>query len=230
MTDADDTTNGDDTIEVRRADEGFDAADFDHRAWERAVAVQLTRYWSGDDAPPARHAEARLLWTPESLCVRFEHIIGEPLVVSDAPRTEAKTLGLWDRDVCELFVAPDANEPDRYYEFEVAPTGEWVDLRIDRRPEGRATDWQYASGMRAAARVEGSSVVLACAIPWAAFDRPPPSAGDVWRANLFRCVGTNSHADGRGYLAWRPTRTAQPSFHVPAAFGRLVFTDRLAAR
>jgi hypothetical protein len=26
----------------------------------------------------------------------------------------------------------------------------------------------------------------------------------------------------RKYLAWSPTRTAKPDFHVPAAFGRLV--------
>lgn len=218
-----------DTIEVRRADQVFDAADFDHQAWEHAALVRLTRYWSGDDAPPARHAQVHLVWTAESLCVRFEYQAGEPLVVSGTPQVATKTLGLWDRDVCELFVAPDAVDPHRYYEFEVAPTGEWVDLRIDWRADGRTTNWEYASGMRAAARIDNSRIVSSCAIPWAAFDHPVPAAGDVWRANLFRCVGTDAHPDGRGYLAWRPTRTPRPSFHVPGAFGRLIFIDRPAA-
>jgi hypothetical protein len=41
----------------------------------------------------------------------------------------------------------------------------------------------------------------------------------VWRINLFRCVGVG---DDR-YLAWQPTYTAEPSFHVPEVFGWLDF-------
>ena len=52
----------------------------------------------------------------------------DPLVMSDDPNLASKTLGLWDRDVVEIFIAPDVNEPRRYYEFEAAPNGEWVDL------------------------------------------------------------------------------------------------------
>ena len=44
---------------------------------------------------------------------------------------------------------------------------------------------------------------------------------EQWRANLFRCVGSG---DTRGYLAWQPTRTPEPAFHLPAAFGWLKFT------
>jgi hypothetical protein len=39
--------------------------------------------------------------------------------------------------------------------------------------------------------------------------------------NLCRCVGEDPD---RGYLAWRPTHTAEPNFHVPTAFGTIVFT------
>jgi alpha-galactosidase len=42
----------------------------------------------------------------------------------------------------------------------------------------------------------------------------------VWRANFYRVEGK---AEPRAYLAWRPTGTAKPNFHVPAAFGRLRF-------
>ena len=210
----------DDLVEASytRADVG--AGELDHPAWEEAAPVRLTRYWSGEEAPAGRHAEARLLWSREALAVRFVCRQTEPLVVSPDPQTERKTLWLWERDVCELFVAPDAREPERYLELEAAPTGEWVDLLVRQLPDERETDWEFRSGMTAAARVSGETVTIAIRVPFAGLGRTP-RAGDRWRANLFRCVGADP---ARGYLAWRPTHTDEPYFHVPEAFGRILFS------
>jgi hypothetical protein len=177
------------------------------------------RYWSGEDAPKARQTEARLIWSEEALCVRFICSQSEPLVISDAPQTAEKTIGLWERDVCEIFIAPQAGEPERYFEFEAAPTGEWIDLEIRCKPEARETDWRYHSGMTAAGRIEEERVMVAMRLPWEAFGQRP-QAEKLWRVNLFRCVGNGAE---RGYLAWQPTRTPQPNFHVPQAFGWLRF-------
>ena len=197
------------------------AADLDHPVWEQARAVHLTRYWSGEEAPAERHAEARVIWSGRALCVRFVCYQAEPLVVNPAPQVEHKTIGLWDRDVCEIFIAPEANAPERYFELEAAPTGEWLDLAIRKLPDGRETDWNFSSGMTAAARIQEGLVLIAMRVPWEAFGRAP-QGGERWRANLFRCVGTGEE---RGYLAWQPTLTAQPNFHVPEAFGWLLFSD-----
>ncbi|HEX3185840.1 MAG TPA: carbohydrate-binding family 9-like protein, partial [Pyrinomonadaceae bacterium] len=132
---------------------------------------------------------------------------------------DRKTLGLWDRDVCEIFLAPDAAHPERYFEFEAAPTGEWLDLGILVTPTGRETDWEYHSGMQVAARIEPQSVEIAIRIPWSDAI-PKPVKADVWRANVFRCVGPEAP---ERYLAWRPTRTPEPNYHVPEAFGMLRF-------
>ena len=214
----------DDLIEARRAGAEVEAPDLDHEEWERAAAARITRYWSGEEAPPGRHAEARVLWTEGALAVRFTCRQSEPLVVGAEPRVDRKTLGLWDRDVCEVFVAPGAGAVERYFEFEAAPTGEWVDLAISVLPGGRReTEWDYRSGMTAAARVSEGAVTIAMRVPWGAFGRGAPRAGEVWRANLFRCVGAGD-PPARGYLAWQPTLTAQPNFHVPEKFGRLRFS------
>jgi hypothetical protein len=159
------------------------------------------------------------VWSDEALCVRFDCRRSEPLVLSSEPQTERKTVGLWERDVCEIFIAPDAAAPERYFEFEAAPTGEWLDLAIHQMTDRRETDWDYSSGMSAAARIEAASVIIALRIPFAAFERAP-RVGESWRANLFRCIGSG---DTRGYLAWQPTRTERPNFHVPTAFGWLSF-------
>lgn len=195
--------------------------DLDNDEWRSASAVQITRYWSGAKAPPARQAEARIVWSRDALYVRFDCRQDEPLVTSAAPQLERKTQGLWERDVCEIFIASDVQNPQRYLEFEAAPTGEWLDLAIEYKEDGRATDWDFNSGMSAAARIREGLVTIALCIPWAAFGREA-HAGERWRVNLFRCVGAGA---SRGYLAWQPTLTPQPNFHVPSAFGWLEFND-----
>ena len=208
-----------DTIEARRLRAEVRVTDFDHREWARARPAQITRYWSGAEAPPGRHAEARVVWDDKALSVRFVYRQAEPFVISAAPILERKTMGLWERDVCEVFIAPDPHRPERYFEFEAAPTGEWIDLAIVWRPTERETDWDYRSGMQAAARVEKDLVTIVLRAPWTAFGRAP-RAGDRWRVNFFRCAGKDPT---RGYMAWRPTRTPEPNFHVPQAFGELKF-------
>lgn len=200
-------------------EEPIAAGEFEHPAWDNCQTVKIQHYWSGDPAPDWRHAEARLCWSDEALHVRFVGEQHEPLIVADNPITDRKTLGLWDRDVCEIFVAPDPAHPERYFEFEAAPTGEWVDLGIVITPTGRETDWDFNSGMTTASKLDGDELTVGIRIPWSAAI-PKPEKGDVWRVNVFRCVGPE--APDR-YLAWRPTRAPEPNYHVPEAFGKLRF-------
>jgi hypothetical protein len=201
-------------------EEDFSVAELDNSAWETARAVAIDKYWSGETAPDARHLKARLLWSEAALYVHFEANQAEPLIISETPNSATKTRGLWDRDVCEIFLAPDKNEPRRYFEFEIAPNGEWLDLGIYQKPSERFTDWDYASGMRSSARIESDRVLMAIRIDWRAFGKTP-RAGDAWRGNLYRCVGAG---ETRGYLAWSPTLTEAPAFHVPEKFGVFEFT------
>jgi hypothetical protein len=207
--------------EARRVDVEIAASEIDHPSWGRARPVSIERYWSGEEAPAARHAEARLLWSDEALSVRFICPQRELLVISGTPQTEHKTIGLWHRDVCEIFLAPEPNKPEFYFEFEAAPTGEWLDLAIEWMESERITDWEFKSGMTTAARINEESITVAMRIPWAALGRAP-QAGERWRGNLFRCVG---EGETRGYLAWRPTYTDEPCFHLPAAFGGIEFKE-----
>src|SRR5256714_9309421 len=112
----------DKTIEARHISSDIDVADLQSAEWDRAQSIQIDRYWSGDSAPASRHAEARILWSNKALYLRFVCHQGELLIVNDKPQTEKKTMGLWDRDVCEIFIAPDPQLVERYFEFEAAPT------------------------------------------------------------------------------------------------------------
>jgi hypothetical protein len=196
--------------------------DLEHPAWSEAQAIHLTRYWSGESAPLERQAEACAIWTNSALLVRFVCRQAEPLIINAAPETQHKTSGLWERDVCEVFIAPNADTPERYFEFEAAPTGEWLDLAIHQMPDARETNWDYHSSMTTAAHIATGTVTIALRIPWHALNLTP-RAGERYRANLFRCVGTGAT---RGYLAWQPTLTPEPSFHVPQAFGWLELREK----
>lgn len=198
----------------------FTIDQLDDPAWSGASQTVVTKYWSGKTAPDSRQFSARLLWSDTALYVRFEASQGEPLVVSEKPDLTKKVVGLWDRDVCEIFIAPDTSQKNKYFEFEIAPTGEWIDLAIEVTSQKRKTDLEYKSGMTSAAKIEKDKVIMAIKIPWKAFGVVRPKIGDVWLGNLFRCVGKGKT---RGYLAWQPTKTAKPNFHVPEKFGEFEF-------
>ena len=192
--------------------------DLSNLVWRQAESLVINKLWNGEAALGKRHAVARLLWSEQAIYVRFDCRQDEPLVLNEDPKTSEKTMRLWERDVCELFLAPDRNEPRRYAEFEVAPTGEWLDLMVDwTKDEPR--DWGYKSGMETFAKIDADRVTITMKVGLDAFERRP-EPGEVLLGNLFRQVGTG---ETRGYLAWSPTMTETPQFHVPEKFGEFVF-------
>lgn len=206
-------------LTVKYIGNDFDIKELDSAKWKKAAAATVEYYWSGRSAPAGRHFSARLIWSDTALYVRFEANQTEPLIVGDKPKLKSKTKSLWNRDVCEIFIAPNKAERNKYFEFEIAPNGEWIDLFIDYTGKKRKTDWEYSSGMESAASIEKDRVLMAIKVPWTAFGKTP-RAGDVWKGNLFRAVGKDPD---RGYLAWRPTLTTKPNFHVPERFGEFIF-------
>lgn len=207
------------TINIFHVEHDFALDDFSENIWRKSEKIEITKYWSGADAPPERRATARILWTDAALYARFDCEQHEPLVINENPQIEREAEKLWERDVCEIFIAPDANNPEKYFEFEVAPTGEWLDYAILQLSDRRETDSSYNSGIETAAQIGENSFTVIFRIEWQAFGKYP-NASEVWRGNLFRCVGTDEMTR---YLAWQPTRTEKPNFHVPAVFGFLRF-------
>jgi hypothetical protein len=207
-------------IKVCRIDvEDFKLEDLDHTMWEVAPKIEINHYWSGEEAPIERHMSAKLLWSNNALFIKFLCNQREPLVINSEPQLQQKTIGLWERDVCEIFIASNPEEPERYLEFEAAPTGEWLDLAIHQMASSRETDWNFHSGMTTKTLIEEDKITISICIPWSAFGYIP-KLGERWLTNLFRCVGGGSN---RGYLAWQPTYTPQPNFHVPSRFGWMEF-------
>ncbi len=187
--------------------------------WQAAVLHAMDRNWRGDAAPEALKTTTRVLWTPQELIFGYECRYTE-LDVDDEFDVNEERHALWDRDVCEAFVRSPL-EPDYriYKEFEVAPTGQWVDLRINRIDVTH--DWQWKSGMKTAAQIDETHWRVAMAIPFAAFGITP-KVGDAWEANLFRVSRLHG---ARQFLAYAPTFTETPSYHEPERFVKLRFEN-----
>ena len=166
---------------------------------------------------PGHRTEIRSLWTKQHLYLLFICPY-ETLHLKPSPSTTTETNKLWEWDVAEVFIGTDFNNIKQYWEFQVSPQGEWVDLDIDRvkpRPEG---GWRWNSGFEVKARIDEAAKIWygEMKIPLKEIDKREPKPGLEMRLNLYRLQGP---PPARTQVAWQPTGAR--NYHVPEAFGRL---------
>ena len=120
----------------------------------------------------------------------------------------------------EVFLNPEPKRVQHYYEFEVAPNNQWVDLEIDKTKEP-FNDVSWNSGFEHATRIDAHSHIWTTEIriPIASMKVNSVHPGDQWRANFFRAAGKGADAD-RKFLAWSIIPEGN-TFHVPTRFGLL---------
>jgi len=186
-------------------------------SWELSAALRFHKDWQGQNADPERETEVRLLWTRESLLVRFQAKFRVISVFADA-EPDGRRDQLWDRDVAEVFLQSDPSQPRRYKEFEVSPNGFWIDLDIaSGEKHNLKSGLKRRVTLNEAAKTWVAELVLPMKSLVARFD-----AGATWRVNFYRVEGST---EPRFYSAWQPTKTPVPNFHVPEVFGELTFAQ-----
>jgi hypothetical protein len=195
--------------------DGFPAAS----AWEKAQPLHYDQDWKGENPDPQRATEVRLLWTPDTLFLHFHCNYRNITVFPDA-RADGWRYGMWYRDVAEAFLQPDSTDPFVYKEFEVSPNNFWIDLAVSH---GNIEELHSGLRRRAALDEKSKTWTSELAIPMKGLT-PQFDPKHSWRANFYRIEGEK---EPRFYSAWSPTFTPKPSFHVPAAFGTLVFHEPL---
>lgn len=195
-------------------DEGFPRQD----SWETAPGIRFNTDWQGKNADAERETEVRMLWAPDWLYLRFRARYRGITVFSDA-EPEGRRDQLWDRDVAEVFLQPNP-ELRRYKEFEVSPNGMWIDLDI---APGTKQDLKSELRRRVVLNEADKTWVAELALPMKCLVEKFDAAA-IWRVNFYRVEGKK---EPRFYSAWQPTGTPVANFHVPEAFGRLVFAPSL---
>lgn len=184
-------------------------------AWKEAPPIRFERDWQGKEPDPNRATEVRVIWEPEALYLRFVAHFRTITVFGDA-EPNGRRDHLWDRDVAEAFLQPPELTGQHYREIEVSPNNYWIDLDI--APRGKR---DLRSGLARRTGIDRSSMIWQAelALPMQSLTtRFNPD--EAWRANFYRVEGAE---EPRFYSAWRATKTAVPNFHVPEAFGKLVF-------
>jgi hypothetical protein len=184
----------------------------DEPAWSTAKPVTWSTDWSGAEAGIA--TTARFLWSPEALYASF--VLQDAGLNTDLTRPiDVEREKLWAEDCVELFVDPTPETPRGYHEIEVGPFGHFLDLTIGKGGKGEvawSADLRIGTTRDAAKKTATIEIAIRSPDVTSAL-----RAGARLGLGLFRMEGTSP----RHYLAWSPTRTPKPNFHVPEKFGLL---------
>jgi predicted TIM-barrel fold metal-dependent hydrolase len=189
--------------------------DLSNPAWKKAAPVSIDYALRDATVRPELSTEVRVLWTDKYIYFGYRAPYTE-LTTFSPPDLKQERVGLWEKDVVELFIDSDPGTPKTYQEFEVAPTGEWIDLELGKG----AFSLGWNSGMESVARVDAKAKVwtVEMRMPAAALSESAPRAGTRWRANFYRHDIVH-----KVFLAWNPALT--PSAHTPARYGFLEFVE-----
>lgn len=192
------------------------------REWRSAAVQSMSKDCSREVDYPQLKSSIRAFWTDTDLYLLFRC----PFTVLNLflpADNHAKRPGLWDRDVVEMFLGDDWTNIRHYREFEIAPTGDWIDLAIDLDRKDYDHDWK--SGWQTKAQVDKRHKVwyAAARIPLSAVSEKTITPGTKWRMNLYRIDGLGADSQ-RHFLCWQPTcvQNRDPN-HVPEHFGTLIF-------
>lgn len=182
-------------------------------AWEKAQSVRVELALKDATKRQEISTPVRALWSEKYVYFAFECPYTK-LTVFDPPQRTGKRLGLWDRDVVEMFIGADARNIRNYTEYEVSPTNERLDVKLNLPDK----DFDWTSNFESAVKIDEQAKIWRAEIriPISACAAHAPKSGDRWRLNLYR-----SDREHKVFLAWRPTLTA--SAHTPERFGVLVF-------
>ncbi len=194
-------------------------ADLDSEFWRLAQWQRIATRWDGAPVEPSWQTDFACRWTARYLYFAFRTHYVNP-TVSSQPVLDRRTHELWNQeDVVEIFLAPELDFPNRYKEFELSPSGQWIDIDLDW--ERGYKDFEWNSAMESMSRLDSARQSWAAEfrVPIESFSPAKLAAGSEVAINAFR-VELKSNL----YLAWSPTFTDTPNFHVPSRFGRMTFT------
>ncbi len=190
--------------------------------WKNARSSWITKDCSRVIDYPDLKTEIRGFWTDTDLYLLFICPYRTLNLFLPAQNDKARH-GLWDRDVVEMFLGDDWANIRHYREYEIAPTGDWIDLAIDLDHEGLGQGWR--SGWKTTARIDERAKIwyAATKIPLKSVSEKEVKQGTRWRANLYRIDGEGPDSQRR-FLCWQPTCVVhRDPNHVPENFGTLTF-------
>lgn len=205
-------------IQARFSAEDFEPdGNLDKPVWREAEWVRFDHDMTGARSFPDAETAVAAFWTPTHICFAFRAKYTALNVYAGEDPTKERW-ELWNRDVVEVFLNPEPARVNHYYEFEVAPNNQWIDLEIDKDRDP-FNDASWDSGFQHATRVDEKERVWTCEmrIPLKALKVSEISPGSEWRVNFYRADGPGGDSRRR-FMSWS-TIPEGKTFHVPTRFG-----------
>lgn len=191
------------------------------KIWRKANWVTFDHDVTGKIANPSVQTRVAAVWTQHYIYFAFSARY-DSLNIYEGEDILKERWELWNRDVVEVFLNPEPDKMTHYYEFEVAPNNQWIDLEIEKK-KTPFNDASWNSGFAHATRIDAKHHLwyTEMRIPLSALGATTIHNGDAWRVNFFRAAG-RGRDDHRAFLAWSPIPQGG-TFHVPNRFGILRF-------
>jgi alpha-galactosidase len=203
----------------------FSSADFlpdgnlDKPVWQAAEKQSFDHGSDGQRYFPQSETTIATFWTATHVYFAFWNKY-TTLNIYEGEDPAKERWELWNRDVAEVFINPRPQDVNHYYEFEVAPNNQWIDLEInlDKDPPH---DPSWNSHFEHAVRVDAKNRVwtVEMRIPVAPMNVTSMTPGE-WRINFYRADGPGDDQHRR-FLSWSPV--GKGTFHVPTRFGLIEF-------
>jgi hypothetical protein len=190
--------------------------------WQDARRITFDRDCFANTRFPDSETQAASLWSPSyvyfAYWCRYQSL---NIFTGEDPAKERWEL--WNRDVVEAFINPQPERFSHYYEFEVAPNNQWIDLEVDLSKEpyhdaGWDSQFEHATITDAEHRLW----TMEMRIPVQSMGVNAIRPGDAWRLNLYRADGPGDDTRRR-FLCWSPLPGLDRTFHQPASFGIIRF-------
>jgi hypothetical protein len=199
--------------------------DLSKSIWQGAPLVKYDNEVRVEKAYPDSETQVASLWTPDYLYLGYRCMY-RSLNIFEGEDIAVERFGLWYRDTAEAFINPEPEHINHYYEFEVAPNNQWVDLEIDltKKPFGNV---HWDSNLEHSTRIDAEHHVWTAEmkIPVKSMGVKALRPGTEWRLNLYRLDGVGDDSQRR-FLSWSPLPPGtNRSFHQPVSFGIIKFVQ-----
>ncbi len=213
------------TIESKSAQQGFlPDGNVAKPQWKKAHWVRFDHNFLGTEEYPEVETEVASLWTKDHIyfAYRAHYTALNTYEGEDASKERWK---LWECDVVEVFINPRPERINQYYEFEVAPNNQWLDLYIDLDKGEKYPDATWDSNWDHATRVDEKTRVWTCEfrLPLSSMKVADIKPGETWRLNFYRMDGKEEGDKKRHLMSWSPISPPHNGYHTPKYFGIIRF-------
>ena len=208
------------TLEAKHSPSDFlPDANLHKKIWKQARWIDFDHTMDGKTSLPAEKTRVAAVWTETYVYFAF-WCRYERLNLFENDDAAKERWELWNKDVAEVFLNPQPEHLWHYYEFEVAPNNQWIDLEITGKGI-EAHDARWNSGFEHATHVDLRDHIwtVEMRIPLSAMKVSQPKVGMEWRANFYRATGLGSD-EKRKFLAWSVISEGR-TFHAPNYFAIL---------